>query len=497
MATTDDTTDDTAERIGTEPIDGDGTYPFAGLTRYDDDVDAMMLPETVWTQQSSMKYWAQAQAAHSFDYEGERDLDPSVLPERGLHTLIPDLPRAQEAEVQWVHPRTGDVIKTAKHNAVINPTAAEEIIHVRRADGTVEPFGTLAEYIARKREVDVREVEAMVEEFGPDEAADEMLTAGERDRIEDATFGDDALYHIPTRDYTIINPSQFLDPLCEVLRERELGEKVFGELRLERNGGRATLDIYMDGQHVESPAFDADREPIVVGLQVQWDFYGDWAVRACGQGLDWACTNRIHRLTNREVVKHAGDVESRQDWAEWWAAILDALEEKRDHLSRIIEAAMTETLSFRDMPDDLPTEYEDTDSPPWTALYAYMDLPDYLAEQAGRRLRTRAENAYEPTWWDIHSAATYAVTHHARGQAGLDGAWDQYAATANDMLMNPAQMEERIVTNYEADHEDDDEALASEGGGVARIRNAFESVADKKEQYEQWEAELREMGVEV
>lgn len=482
------------DRIGNEPIDGNGTYPFAGLTRHDEGA-GMGLPENVWRDTESMKYWAQNKTGHDFrsdDGEAgvERDLDPDVLPERGLSTMIPDLPRAAEADVRWVHPRTGETYKTLKHNAVIDPDKAERI--------SIGEPGNLAEAVAMETSHTLEEAEEAFRTMDREDALSELCTPEQRQAVEDEVTGDDALYNIPTDDYTIINPSSFLRPLCDVLRDRDWGSEVFGEVRLDRGGGRATLDIYVDGQTVESPVFEDDRPPVVVGLQVQWDFFGDWAVRCAGQGLDWNCTNHISRLTDREIVKHAGDVEGRQDWYDWFDGILDSLQEKTDQLSRIIQQAAGETLDFEDLPPDIEAEFEDADAAPWTALYAYMGLPEYLAEHAGRRLRSDAEDPYTPNFWEIHSAATNAVTHHARGQRAAGGAWDDYAQTANDMLFNPPGMEDRIVQNYEADRmEQDQEALDAEGGGVANIRTAFEDMKDRRDQYEEWEEELREMGVEV
>lgn len=496
MATRNDDTDDTMnddefDRIGGEPIDGDGRYPFAGLTRFDEDVDAMALPEGVWGDTSSMKHWAVNETDHSFEDEAgvERDLPAHVLPERGLHTLIPELPRANHAVPAWIHPRTGKVMRTEKHNAVINPQKAED---------AVGGYQNYVEAIADVADRDERGVRDDLNEMPLDEYMDEFLTGEQREAIEAAGVGDDALYQIAGEDHTIINPQQPLEELVDQIQDRDLGDKVFGEVIIDRDEGRFTLDVWMDGQHVESPVFDADREPIVVGLQVQWSFFSDWAFRACGQGLDWNCTNLIHRMTDREVVKYAGDVEGRQDWYDWFGDLLDRLEEKRDHLARLIQDVSEQYLDFSDLPADIDAEFEDYDAGPWTALYGYMGLPNYLAEHAGRRLRSQADDAYVPSWWEIHSAATYAVTHHDQGDRTAGGSFEDHARVANDMLFNPAQMEGRVTENYEADRlSDDQETLAEEGGGTAEIETAFENVREKKEQYEQFEEELKEMGVEV
>ena len=497
MATSDDSDgsssepSDGAERIGGEPIDGNGRYPFAGLSRFESDVDAATLPEGVWTDQSSMKHWAVNETNHSFeDGAGvERDLDPAVLPERGLNTLIPDLPRANHAEAAWIHPRTGKVMRTGKHNAVISVGEAEDV---------VSGYQNYAEAISDVTDREASGVREDLDEMAIEDYMDEYLTADQRETIEEAGVGDDALFYIAGDDHTVINPHQPLEELVGELQDRGLGDKVFGELDLSRGGGRATLDLYMDGHNVESPVFDADRPPVVVGLQIQWSFYDDWAFRACGQGLDWDCTNRIHRMTDREVVKFAGDVDGRQDWREWFSGLLDRLDDKRDHLARLIADVSDQHLDFSDLPSDIGAKYQHKDASAWTGLYAYMGLPDYLAEHAGKRLRQQADDAYEPNWWEIHSAATWAVTHHDRSDRTAGAAFETHARVANDMLYNPAQMEERLVESYEADRVDDEQTqIAEEGGGTAEIRSAFEDLRDKREQFQEWEEELTDMGIEV
>lgn len=479
------------ERIGAGPIDGDGSYPFAGLTRYDDEVEAVGLPEEVWDDTSSMKHWAINKSTTDREELVSRDIDPSVLPEMGLNTLIPQLPRANHAQAAWIHPRTGEIYKTAKHNAVIDP---------ERAEKAVGNPGTYAEAIAEETNRVVEEVELTLEEMSTEDYMDKYLTETQRAAVEARDIGDNALFQIAGGDHSIINPQQPLEELTKELQDRGLGDKVFGEVNIDRDGGRASLDVYMDGEHVESPVFDNDRNPVVVGLQIQWSFFDDWAFRVCGQGLDWDCVNHIHRLTNRETVKYSGDIESRVEWREMFSDILDSLDEKRDQLARIIKTASEEVLKFSNLPEDFGEKFDndETNSAPWTALYAYMGLPEYLSERAGLRLRSQAEDAYRPTWWEIHSAATYAISHHDRGSRMTGGSFERHASIANDMLMNPASMESVVVENYEAARSDDEESeLATEGGGSAHIRTAFESVREKKDRYEQWSEEMKEMGVDI
>jgi len=497
MATKDDddaTGDGASDETDREELsraDSDGRYPFAGLTRYDNDVDALTLPENVTRDTSSMYHWAVNQADWSDGYQGgvERDIETDMLPERGLHTLINELPRAQHAQAAWIHPRTGEVMATGKHNAVIEPMRAEDA-----SDG----YSRYADAIADITDRELDSVQDDIEAMSAEEYIDDYLTPEQRSAVRECDIGDDALFQIAGGNHTVINPQQPLGVLTDLLQERGLGEHVFGEVEIDRGGGRATLDIYMDGKHVESPTFAEGREPVVVGLQVQWSFFSDWAFRVCGQALDWACANNIHRLTDREVVKYAGDIESRVEWEELFESVLDRLNEKRDHLSTLIEAASEETLAFSDLPDGIGSELEGVSGGPWSALYYHLGLPAYLSEYAGTRLRSRADDAYEPTWWDIHSAATYAVTHYDRSSRTSGGAYETHARIANDMLVNPASMEEAFVDSYEAEQASrESETLAEHGGGRVDIHTAFDNLRDKREQYEEWEEDLVEMGIQT
>lgn len=482
---------DNDSRIGGQAINGNGTYPFAGLTRYDDGESAMLLPEEVADDTSSMECWAANKVSGTApgDSGFERDIDSEMLPDRGLLTMLPELPTANHAEAAWIHPRTGEVITTGKHNAVVERERVEEVN---------EGFGTHAEALAHISGRDEEEVAADLEQMGREEYVAEKLTEPQQTVYENTRVGDDALFQIAGEGHSIINPQQPLEELAHELQDRGFEDDVFGEVTIDRDGGRASLDIYIDGQHVESPVFGDDRNPVVVGLQVQWSFFSDWAFRACGQAIDWACVNNIHRMTNRQVVKYAGDVNERVQWREWFGDILDELDEKRDQLSRVIRAASEETLDFADLPADIDAGFEDEPASPWTALYSYLGLPKYLAREAGKRLRSQADDAYEPNWWEIHSGATWAVSHHDRGDRTAGGSYEDHARTANEMLYNPARMENRVVENYEAARRDDEQTtLADEGGGTAEIHSAFESTREKKERFQQWEQELKEMGVEV
>ena len=420
-----------------DPTNIDGTYPFAGLTRYNDGD----LPKRVLDHGSSVRWWASE--TFGTDEPIERD-----LPEEGLNTMIDSLPRAAEATAGWKHPVTGDWIETGKHNAIIEPSVAEQI---EGRTGTKE----------------------QVEGFGDDP--------------EETVYGDRALFNIPTDDYSIINPATFLRPLTEVLRDEGLDDAVFGEFRVSRGGGRVSADVFFDGKHVEAPGMDEDRKPIVVGLQLDWDFFGGTALRMRGMGMDWECVNSIRQITEGKTIKHAGDVNERVEWVEMYEDLLEELDLKTDQLSRVIHEASEETLDLSDFPDGFADDYDSV----LEAFYAYAGLPDYLAEVAADNARANAEDPFEPDWWTLHRGATYAISHEARGEVGTGAAIDQYNRRANDLLMNPAGVADDVEAAYEEAHEET--TLAEEGGGQVTMDTAFESVRDKRDRYEEREEEIHSL----
>jgi len=420
-----------------DPTNIDGTYPFAGLTRYNEGD----LPERVLDHGSSVRWWASE--TFGTDEPIERD-----LPEEGLNTMIDSLPRAAEATAGWKHPVTGDWIETGKHNAIIEPSVAEQI---EGRTGTKE----------------------QVEGFGGDP--------------DETVYGDRALFNIPTDDYSIINPATFLRPLTEVLRDEGLDDAVFGEFRVSRGGGRVSADVFFDGKHVEAPGMDEDRKPIVVGLQLDWDFFGGTALRMRGMGMDWECVNSIRQITEGKTIKHAGDVNERVEWVEMYEDLLEELDLKTDQLSRVIHEASEETLDLSDFPDGFADDYDSV----LEAFYAYSGLPDYLAEVAADNARANAEDPFEPDWWTLHRGATYAISHEARGEVGTGAAIDQYNRRANDLLMNPAGVADDVEAAYEEAHEET--TLAEEGGGQVTMDTAFESVRDKRDRYEEREEEIHSL----
>ena len=275
-------------------------------------------------------------------------------------------------------------------------------------------------------------------------------------------------------------------PLEEVLREETidgtpLGDVMFGEIRQYRGGGEVHMDIMFDGLSVTLPGRN---DPITMGVTSGYDFFGNNAVYVEGFARDSYCANSIRSLTDREVVKHVGDIEG---FGPWWESVLKQLELVADDLLRFITDAQDITVEFPEMPFDLEE------------FYTLLAFPEYLAQQAASDARSNAADPFEIDMWTLHSGATYALTHFFRGKEG--DALDGYVRTANDILFNPDGTLERVEREYEQQAESETDADGQTGlesqVALAQIEQVSEDVREKAETFEEREELLRERFAET
>ena len=338
---------------------------------------------------------------------------------------IRDLPRAVETTVAYRNPYDDAWVETERFNAVVEPTRLQE---QARGDDTIEP-----------------------------------------------------LFHVPTDSYAIINPVDVYGPLEEVLREadldgRSLGDVMFGEIRQYRTGGEVHMDVMFDGLEVTLPGRS---DPITMGVTSGYDFFGGHAVYVEGFAQDGYCSNTMRQLTDKEVIKHVGDV---TDFRNWWEGILEQVELVADDLFEFIRDAQETVLDFSELPFTV------------TEFYSLLGFPDYLAERAASDAEANTASPFVIDMWTLHSGATYALTHFFQGKEGtsLDG----YVQTANDILFNPEGIIERVEQAYEQQHEADDgdgsqASLAGERA-LASIERVSDDLQEKVDQFEEREVALRE-----
>ncbi|KOX95436.1 hypothetical protein [Halorubrum tropicale] len=306
----------------------------------------------------------------------------------------------------------------------------------------------------------------------------------EPSRLQAEADGDterEPLFHIPTDSYSIINPVDVYGPLEEVLREEtidgtSLGEVMFGEIRRYRGGGEVHMDIMFDGLEVRLPGRS---DPITMGVTSGYDFFGEHAVYVEGFAQDGYCSNTMRSLTDKEVIKHVGDV---RNFRTWWEELLAQVELVADDLFEFIRDAQDIDLDFSELPFTV------------TEFYTLLGFPDYLAERAAGDAEANAASPFEIDMWTLHSGATYALTHFFQGKEGAS--LDQYVRIANDILFNPEGTIERVEQAYEQQLEadGDDGAQASLDGerALATIERVSDELQEKVEQFEEREDALRE-----
>ena len=353
---------------------------------------------------------------------------------------IRSLPRAVETRVAYHDPYRDEWVETTRFNALVEPTR-------------------LAEHRTERAEPD----------------------GGTTTPESDGSHTDsDVLFHIPTRSYAIINPADVYGPFERVMREtsidgHSLGDVVFGEIRQYRGGGEVHMDVMFDGLSIDLPD---RRDPITMGVTSGYDYFGGHAVYVEGFARDTTCANSIRSLTDRETVKHVGDVDGFEGW---WKRILGQLEFVANDLYEFIIDAQEITVDFAETPFNVE------------GFYALLDLPEYLATQAASDARANATDPFEIDLWTLHSGATYALTHFFTGKEG--SALDGYVRTANDLLFNPDAMLDHVERAYEREAtaetaEDGQTELASQLA-LAQLERVSEDVQAKAETFEQREASLR------
>ncbi|WP_096396423.1 hypothetical protein [Halorubrum trapanicum] len=339
---------------------------------------------------------------------------------------IRELPQAVETTVAYQNPYTDEWVETERFNALVEPSRAQE-----------------------------------------------QATEGEAET--------DSLFHIPTDSYSIINPVDVYGPLEEVLREETidgtpLGEVMFGEIRRYRGGGEVHMDIMFDGLEVRLPGRS---DPITMGVTSGYDFFGEHAVYVEGFAQDGYCSNTMRSLTDKEIIKHVGDV---RNFRTWWEELLAQVELVADDLFEFIRDAQDIDLDFSELPFTV------------TEFYTLLGFPDYLAERAAGDAEANTASPFEIDMWTLHSGATYALTHFFQGKEGTS--LDQYVRIANDILFNPEGTIERVEEAYEqqlkADGDDGSQASLAGERALASIERVSNDLQEKVKQFEEREDALRE-----
>jgi ferredoxin len=395
-------------------------------------------------------------------------LDADNPPELSFSQAIRQLDTASTEDLAWKVPETA-----ASHLDVdeFNEEAPDGIEAVPAGNGSI--------YIETGRFRGV---------YCPDKTR-EWVQGNFRD--DDTSEFKDALWHCPTSDYAITNPVPFYEPLGEEIRDEDLGDNMFGEIRTKKSGGEVHMDIMFDAFEVQVEEDTDDfGGAIVLGIQTGYDFFGGTALYAEGFAQDTGCSNSIRSVTEQKSRRHVGEIE---DTNEWWGDILEQMDLMTDRLADAIEAAQEINVDYMEMEFSEPFTHDDD----LRSFYELSGLPSYLADSAASHVRSRAENQFLPDMWELHSGATYALTHDYRG-GEQTGTMNEYVQTANDMLMNPSQSIGTVERSYSqqlARQSDDAESAAEldDHEASAVVAEFRESVEEKRDAFETRQDELEQM----
>lgn len=355
-------------------------------------------------------------------YRRSKSVQPSKV--TTFAEAIRSLPRAMTSAVAYRNPVSGEWVETDRFTALVEPGRAAEAAETDPQSGSRSRSRSHSHSQTEGTETPGRT------DGGPDSGHGPGTETGTGSTDADPDTGvTDPLFHVPSDSYTVINPTDVYGPLEAVLRERThdgrpLGEVVFGEVREYRNGGEVHMDVLFDGLEVDLPGRS---EPVAVGLTSGYDFFGGHAVYVEGFAQDTACSNSMRQLTDREAIKHVGEV---GDFEAWWTDLLQQVDLVAEDLHGFITDASGVTVNLRDLPFDL------------VGFYDLFGFPEYLAERAAADARANAGDPFAPDLWTLHSGATYALTHHFRGREG--SSLDRYVRQANDLLFNPEEALARV-----------------------------------------------------
>jgi hypothetical protein len=387
-------------------------------------------------------------------------IDADDPPETSFATAIRDLEQAETGELAWKVPEK-----------VAGKMDVEEINGILPEGSEATRAGSGSVFVETDRFQSV---------YSPDKLRS-WLKADDGDEV------DDALWHVPTKAYSIVNPLTAYEPLEETIRDEGYGDDIFGEIRQYKGGGEVHMDILFDAFQIDYTDDDSGSDPIVLGIRTGYDFFGGTALYFEGFAQDTRCDNSIRSITEKKTIRHVGEVDLEDE-------VHDVLEEMQlmtNRLAELIELAEEIEVDVLDMEFSEPFDHDDN----IRGFYELAGFPSYLSREAASHARQRADNQFMPDMTALWDGATYALSHAYQGGENTSTA-QEYIETANDMVMNPSQ----VVGNVHRQHR---ERLSSQAEGSseqqdldgeaahANIEEFTETVKDKADEFESRNEELR------
>lgn len=388
-------------------------------------------------------------------------IDADDPPDTSLATAIRNLEQAEQGGLAWKLPdNIADKLNIGEINDVL-PDGAEA---TRAGSGSV--------YVETNRFQSV---------YSPDKLRSWLQAGDDTDKVEDA------LWHVPTNTYSIVNPLTAYEPLEEAIRDEGYGDSVFGEIREYKSGGEVHMDVLFDAFQIDYNEDGGDgRDPIVLGIRSGYDFFGGQALYFEGFAQDTRCDNSIRAITEKKTIRHVGDVDLEDEVED----VLEEMELMTNRLAELIELAEDIEVDMLDTEFSEPFDHSDNIQ----AFYELSGFPSYMATAAASHARQRADNQFMPDMTSLWDGATYALTHTYSGGENTTTA-EGYIEAANDMVMNPSRTlgqvnreHQRRVIGANPDNED---ALQS-SSAHAEIQELESTVKEKADEFESRNEELRQ-----
>lgn len=298
---------------------------------------------------------------------------------------------------------------------------------------------------------------------------------------------DDAVWHIPTVGYDLVNPVDAYGPLVAMFRRAGI-VGAFGVIREYGHGKEVHLDIFFRDLDARTGKTD-----FLFGLTTGYDFTGRQSHYTRVAALN---------MTDRHVMRHLTDAEKRrsaksrtagsagktaEQLADWWATEVDRLDNATDVMLAVVAEAR---------------DYYIADSYGFDAaeFYEAQGLPEYLAagdstrEGATGRLRKRTLPNDERGWsaWDLYRAGAAAVSEDYDGKDGTRSLRSHMSAV-NRILFEPAQAESKALNAVASRLQ----KQATLGGGqsskLQTVRERHESLAEARDSARSMRDRLSEM----
>lgn len=387
-------------------------------------------------------------------------IDPDDPPETSLATAIRDLEQAEAGELAWKVP---DKVAENMDVGGINDLLPDGSEATRAGSGTV--------FVETDRFQSV---------YSPDKLRSWLQADDDTEAV------DDALWHVPTKSYSIVNPLTAYQPLEEAIRDEDYGDDIFGEIRQYKGGGEVHMDILFDAFQIDYTDDENGRDPIVLGIRTGYDFFGDTALYFEGFAQDTRCNNSIRSITEKKSIRHVGEVDLEDEVTE----VLEEMELMTNRLAELIELAEDIEVDVLEMDFAEPFDHNDSIQ----GFYELAGFPTYLAREAASQARQRADNQFVPDMTNLWDGATYALTHAYQGGENTSTA-QEYIETANDMVMNPSQtlgdVHHEHTRRLEAAAEETGENILESSSAHTEIEQFTETVKDKADEFESRNEELR------